>query len=113
MRVMVLADTHLGAGLERLPPSALEALDAADVVLHAGDVVSSTALDALSERGPLHAVLGNNDHELVGALPTTLSLELAGPCAGRRIGLFVRFRSRVAGMGRDPAAAGPDPFWRP
>jgi uncharacterized protein len=50
----------------------------ADVVLHAGDVVTGDLLDALRSRRPVHAVLGNNDAALVDALPDRLELELAG-----------------------------------
>lgn len=53
-------------------------MEAADVVLHAGDVVTGDLLDALRARRPVHAVLGNNDKALVGALPHRLELELAG-----------------------------------
>ena len=35
-------------------------------------------LDALRARRPLHAVLGNNDHGLVGTLPDRLEIVLAG-----------------------------------
>lgn len=49
-----------------------------DVVLHAGDVVTADLLDALRGHRPVHAVLGNNDGALVGALPDRLELELAG-----------------------------------
>lgn len=50
----------------------------ADVVLHAGDIVTGDVLEALAETAPTHAVLGNNDAELVGVLPERLVLELAG-----------------------------------
>ncbi len=53
-------------------------VDACDVVLHAGDVMTADLLDALRERRPVHAVLGNNDGALVGALPERVELELAG-----------------------------------
>ncbi len=49
----------------------------ADVILHAGDVVTGELLDALRGRRPVHAVLGNNDAALVGVLPGRLELELA------------------------------------
>lgn len=78
MNVVVLADTHLRGGLDRLPGPLLEALAAADVILHAGDVVSVTALTELRRLGPVHAVLGNNDHELAGLLPEELRLDLGG-----------------------------------
>jgi putative phosphoesterase len=76
VRVAVLADTHLRTGIDGLPPRAGAELEAADVVLHAGDVVDHALLDELPV--PWHAVLGNNDHGLVGALPDRLELELGG-----------------------------------
>ncbi len=85
MRVVVLADTHIkaaGAGRSapacRLPPEVYAALRSADVILHAGDVVSRELLDELGAYAPVHAVLGNNDELLVGELPEALELELEG-----------------------------------
>lgn len=76
---LVLADTHVRAGhLDRLPADVWAAALASDVVLHAGDVVDAELLAALGEAAPVHAVLGNNDLGLVGVLPETLELELAG-----------------------------------
>jgi putative phosphoesterase len=82
MRVLVLADTHLGADLGKLPPEVWDELDRSDVVLHAGDVVTPHLLGALSRRAPVHAVLGNNDLALVGQLPDRLELELGGVRVG-------------------------------
>ena len=53
-------------------------VETCDAVLHAGDVVTADLLVALRTRRPVHAVLGNNDHALVGALPDRLELELGG-----------------------------------
>ncbi len=78
MRALVLADTHLKADLAALPPEVWDAVEDADVVLHAGDVVTGDLLDALRRRRPVHAVLGNNDRALVGALPERLALTLGG-----------------------------------
>jgi uncharacterized protein len=79
VRVLVLSDTHLGSGtLDRLPAEVWELARRADAVLHAGDVVEQALLDALGQRAPVHAVLGNNDHGLVGVLPGVLELELGG-----------------------------------
>ena len=79
MRVVVLSDTHIRrGGSRRLPDAAYEAIDGADLILHAGDVVTGDLLDELAELAPVHAVLGNNDTELVGALPETRLLDLAG-----------------------------------
>jgi putative phosphoesterase len=105
MEVVVLADTHLrGGAASRLPAELIGALARADVVLHAGDVVTPEALDelsALARPAVVHAVLGNNDHQLVGVLPTELVLDLAGvavallhdsgPTAGREGRLHRRF----------------------
>ncbi len=92
--VLVVSDTHVRAdGRRRLPDAVLEAADRADAILHAGDVVSGSVLELLAARAPLHAVLGNNDHELVGRLPERLGVRLggvdvamvhdSGPAAGR------------------------------
>jgi putative phosphoesterase len=78
LRLLVLADTHLRGDLSRLPPAVWREVDACDAVLHAGDVVTADLLDALRARRPVHAVLGNNDHALVGILPDRLALTLAG-----------------------------------
>jgi len=68
--VVVLADTHIRRGsARRLPPAVYTALEDADLVLHAGDVVTAALLDELADFAPTLAVLGNNDTELVGQLP--------------------------------------------
>jgi hypothetical protein len=40
--------------------------------------VTADLLAALRAHRPVHAVLGNNDHDLVGTLPDRLELELGG-----------------------------------
>ncbi len=68
--VVVLADTHIRRGsARRLPPAVYAALEGADLVLHAGDIVTGAVLDELAGFAPTLAVLGNNDAELVGKLP--------------------------------------------
>ncbi|HET6965064.1 MAG TPA: YfcE family phosphodiesterase [Acidimicrobiales bacterium] len=82
---LVLADTHLRTGGPRwLPDAVVSHLPQVDVVLHAGDVLDAGVLDRLrSEAGvPVHAVLGNNDDELAGRLPLTVTIELAGVRVG-------------------------------
>jgi putative phosphoesterase len=82
VRALVLSDTHLRDDLAKLPPEVWDGLATADVVLHAGDVVTGHLLGALRDRArdgvEVHAVLGNNDRTLVGRLPERLELELAG-----------------------------------
>ncbi len=83
MRAVVLSDTHLRADApRRLPDVVYEALDAADVVLHCGDVVERTLLDDLANYAPVYAVLGNNDVTLRGTLPERLVIELGGVRVG-------------------------------
>jgi uncharacterized protein len=67
-RLLVVADTHLREGqgdrlVDRLRGADLT--DAVDLVLHAGDLTHPDVLDALATIAPVHAVLGNNDHEIV------------------------------------------------
>jgi len=92
--VVVLADTHIRrTGVRRLPDAAYEHLDRADLILHAGDILVGEVLDELGGFAPVHAVLGNNDAELVGVLPEIRSVEVdgvsiamihdSGPSAGR------------------------------
>lgn len=72
-RVVVLADTHIRRGGSRhLPDAAYELLATADQIWHAGDVLIPEFLDELGGFAPVRAVLGNNDHELVGILPERL-----------------------------------------
>ncbi|MGH8999605.1 MAG: metallophosphoesterase family protein [Acidimicrobiia bacterium] len=77
--VVVLADTHIRpGGKRRLPDAVYEALDSADLVLHAGDVVTGDLLDELGGFALTVAVLGNNDIGLVGILPETRVLDVDG-----------------------------------
>lgn len=57
MRIGLISDTH---GLLR--PQALAALQGADAIIHAGDIVDPAILEDLAAIAPLTAVRGNNDH---------------------------------------------------
>jgi uncharacterized protein len=108
IRVVVVADTHLRRSWpnRRLTDATVAVLRTADVVLHAGDITQAEHLALLADvaDAPVHAVLGNNDPELVGTLPETLELELAGvrfgmihdsgPARGRERRLHQRFPDR-------------------
>ncbi len=77
--VLVLADTHVRTGSTRdLPAEVWEAAERADVILHAGDILTADLLERLAEHAPVHAVLGNNDVTLRDELPETCELDLAG-----------------------------------
>lgn len=61
-RVLLIADTHVPARAKQLSGDVWRAVDAADVVVHAGDWVDEATLDALASRARrLVAVYGNND----------------------------------------------------
>ena len=102
MRVVVLADTHLRPGRDkRLPDAAYDAVHDADLILHAGDVVTRDLLDELGGFAPVRAVLGNNDIGLTGVLPETDAFDVdgvrvamihdSGPRAGRERRMKKRF----------------------
>jgi uncharacterized protein len=77
MNVLLLADTHLREGQgARLTDMLCGHLEAADVIIHAGDITDASVLTALEEFAPVRAVLGNNDHGLI--LPERLVVELDG-----------------------------------
>ena len=79
MNVLLLADTHLGEGQSgRLIDKLRGHVEAADIIIHAGDVTDVSVLMALEEFAPVHAVLGNNDRGMT--LPERLVVELDG-CA--------------------------------
>ncbi len=62
MRLLLLADTHLPRRAKDLPAQVWTEVEAADVVVHAGDWVDEAALDALETRATaLLACWGNND----------------------------------------------------
>ena len=48
--LLLLADTHVPKRARDLAPSVWEAVERADVVIHAGDWVSSELLDALEAK---------------------------------------------------------------
>jgi putative phosphoesterase len=61
--LVVTADTHVPQRSRDLPHALWAAIDAADVVVHAGDWVDVALLDQLEARSRrLVAVYGNNDH---------------------------------------------------
>jgi len=100
--VAVIADTHLPRGTRTIPPACLERLDRADLILHAGDISSSAALEAIRAHGAVQAVYGNADEPALRAsLPKELVAEIGGarigmvhvpgPAAGRELRLAARF----------------------
>jgi putative phosphoesterase len=79
-RLLVIADTHVPKRARDLPAPVWDAVDRADVVVHAGDWVDVRLLDALEDRSRrLVAVHGNNDHgALRERLPEVARAEIDG-----------------------------------
>lgn len=80
MRLLVIADTHVPRRARDLPPQVWREVDAADVVVHAGDWVDAAVLDALADRSRrLIGVYGNNDTpEVRRRLPEVARADLGG-----------------------------------
>jgi putative phosphoesterase len=103
MRLLMISDTHVPARARRLPEEVLEAVDAADVVFHAGDWIDTATVDLLEDRSRrLVAVYGNNDGlALRERLPEVAEVELqgcrfavvheTGPASGRERRCAARF----------------------
>jgi putative phosphoesterase len=103
VRLAIISDTHLPRGGRRLPDACLERLHAADLILHAGDLVGAEILDELQALGPpVAAVHGNVDGEAVRRrLPAERVVDAdgtrigmvhdAGPAAGRVARMARRF----------------------
>ena len=100
MSILVLADTHLSSARAWLVDDLLGSrLEAADAIVHAGDITATEVLERLARHAPLHVVAGNND---IGIdLPETLEVRIeavsisvihdSGPASGRAARLRRRF----------------------
>jgi uncharacterized protein len=79
-RLLLIADTHVPKRARDLPAPVWDAVDAADVVFHAGDWVDVALLDALQARSTrLVACWGNNDGpELRRRIPERADVTLDG-----------------------------------
>jgi uncharacterized protein len=85
MRIAVVSDTHLPKGARALPSACVARLRAADLILHAGDLVAVSFLEELRALGPpVEAVHGNVDEP---ALRSLLPKERVVEAAGARIGM--------------------------
>lgn len=105
LRLTILADTHVPARARDLSEQVWQAVETADVVIHAGDWVVPALLDELQRRSRrLVAVDGNNDGaELRTRLPEVARVELAGMVWG-----VVHETGAKAGREQRMRAAHPD-----
>jgi putative phosphoesterase len=78
--LLLMSDTHLPKRAKDLPPELWSAVDAADVVFHAGDWVDLETLDRLeASSARLIACWGNNDGpDLRGRLPEVARASIGG-----------------------------------
>jgi putative phosphoesterase len=103
MKIAVISDTHMPKGARALPEECVERLQAADLILHGGDIVGESFLEELLALGPpVEAVYGNMDEPALKALlPKERIVEaggkrigmvhIPGPRAGREARLLARF----------------------
>ena len=105
LNLLLVSDTHLPVRARDLPAPLWAAVDAADVVVHAGDWVDVALLDELEERSKrLIGVYGNNEGpELRARLPEVARVELGGVRMA-----VVHETGPAAGRERRCAAAFPD-----
>lgn len=104
MVIAVISDTHMPRGGRRLPDTCVERIAAADLVLHAGDLMTVEVLRELEAIGPpVAAVHGNMDTaELRRLLPADRVVEAGGARiamvhdAGPRGGRLDRMRRRFS-----------------
>lgn len=61
MRIGLVSDTHVPQAASHLPAELERALDGVDLILHAGDIFDSTALDQLERIAPVLAARGDGD----------------------------------------------------
>ena len=104
MRIAVISDTHLPRGGRRLPEPCVERLRAADLIVHAGDLMRLPVLRELESYGPVVAVHGNvDDSEVRASLPAVASVDAGGLTiglvhdAGSAKGRLARLRRRFPG----------------
>jgi putative phosphoesterase len=107
MVIAIISDTHLPRGTRRLPDACVERIQAADLLLHAGDFTSIETLRELEAIGPpLAAVHGNVDSaDVRRLLPAERVVEAAdariamvhdaGPSQGRLERMRARFGERA------------------
>ena len=100
--IALLGDTHMPRGSRALPDRCLRVLEAADLILHTGDLTDDSVLALLEAYAPVRAVQGNMDEWPVRErLPGRVTVEAeglriglvhdAGPAAGRHARLRAWF----------------------
>jgi putative phosphoesterase len=105
--IAIISDTHMPRGWRRLPEQCVARLRAAELILHAGDVMTLSVLSELESYGEVIAVAGNvDDADVRAVLPARREVVIdgariglihdAGPGAGRIARLRRRFPTEDA-----------------
>ena len=101
MELAIISDTHMPRGDRRLPPACVERLRRADLIIHAGDLMTLDVLTELESLNRVEAVHGNVDDAAVRArLPATRIVAVGGVRiavihdSGPRTGRLERMRRR-------------------
>jgi uncharacterized protein len=77
--IAVISDTHMPKGGRRLPEACVARLQTADLIIHAGDLITLEVLTDLGRYAPVKAVHGNVDDAAVrAALPATMTVRAEG-----------------------------------
>jgi uncharacterized protein len=107
VEIAIISDTHMPRAHRRLPDECVARLRAADLIVHAGDLMELSVLAELREMGEVVAVHGNVDDAAVrAALPATAEVDAggariavihdAGPSRGRLARMRARFPDAAA-----------------
>jgi putative phosphoesterase len=104
MEIAIISDTHMPRPGRALPDACVRRLRAADLILHAGDLVRLSVLRELQALGTVVAVHGNVDGaDVRAALPAVQIVRVGGPDgltiamthdAGPSTGRLARMRRR-------------------
>lgn len=85
MIVGLISDTHIAGEARALPSALVDRMREVDLILHAGDFITTDTLDYLRTLAPVYAVFGNVDEpELKAVLPKSREVRVGN----FRIGLI-------------------------
>jgi uncharacterized protein len=79
VELAIISDTHMPRGARRLPEGCIARLRAAELIVHAGDLIALPVLEELRSYGEVVAVHGNVDDTAVqAALPASAVVAVEG-----------------------------------
>ncbi|MET3698242.1 hypothetical protein SAMN05877753_10897 [Bacillus oleivorans] len=79
MKIIIMSDTHLPKRAKHLPMIVIEAIQNADLIIHAGDWTTIELYEELKELAPIQGVYGNVDSdELIKVLEDHILLDING-----------------------------------